>query len=191
MAYQHQGTLNSARALCEWEATGDYKEFHEPVGECTYMTLDLNSNNAEKHLRIHKGDWLVKMDNGFVVMTDNEFRRTYIPKEVLDSYTDAQSLHEAIQNIVSPKPCVEDVNDAELSKVTESIQYHQFPNTTQVVCLLTMVNGFYVLGEHSCLEHEQLDMEHLKARALCKAKAQARTMIAYAKRSGTPHLHTT
>jgi hypothetical protein len=39
-----------------------------------------------------------------------------------------------------------------LEAVIASEQYHHFPGTTLTVCLLTLTNGFTVLGESACAD---------------------------------------
>lgn len=38
-----------------------------------------------------------------------------------------------------------------------SVAFHVFPNTTTTVCLLTLRNGFGVIGESSCVSAEDFD----------------------------------
>lgn len=40
-----------------------------------------------------------------------------------------------------------------------SAQYHVFPGTTTTVCLLTLTNGYTVLGESACASPENFDEE--------------------------------
>lgn len=69
------------------------------------------------------------------------------------------------------------------SKVTENevdymvenakdIQFHQFPGTTTIVCLLTLENGFSIVGEASCIHIEDFDIDDCEVSALNDAKRQ-------------------
>lgn len=46
-----------------------------------------------------------------------------------------------------------------LESVIVSEQYHVFPNTTFTACLLTLVNGYTVLGESACASPENFNAE--------------------------------
>lgn len=41
----------------------------------------------------------------------------------------------------------------------ESVRYHQLPNTTLTVCVITIENGFSVTGESACADPENFDKE--------------------------------
>lgn len=43
--------------------------------------------------------------------------------------------------------------------VLDTELYHQFPGTTVTVCLLTLLNGFNVLGQSACVNPEDFDAE--------------------------------
>ena len=49
------------------------------------------------------------------------------------------------------------VTPQRLEKVITSEQYHVFPNTTFTSCLLTLENGYTVLGESACASPENFD----------------------------------
>ena len=49
------------------------------------------------------------------------------------------------------------VTPARLEEVIASEQYHVFPNTTFTACLLTLVNGYTVIGESACASPENFD----------------------------------
>lgn len=40
-----------------------------------------------------------------------------------------------------------------------TIQYHAFVGTTVTVCCITLKNGFTVLGEAACVDHDDFDKE--------------------------------
>lgn len=44
------------------------------------------------------------------------------------------------------------------SKIRQ-IDYYQFPNNKDTVCLITLVNGFTVLGRSACVSPENFDKE--------------------------------
>jgi len=46
-----------------------------------------------------------------------------------------------------------------LEKVIASEQFYVFPNTTFTACLLTLVNGYTVLGESACASPENFNAE--------------------------------
>lgn len=51
------------------------------------------------------------------------------------------------------------VTPEHLESVIVSEQYHVFPNTTFTACLLTLKNGYTVLGESACASPENFDAE--------------------------------
>ncbi len=46
-----------------------------------------------------------------------------------------------------------------LEEVISSEQYHVFDNTTFTACLLTLVNGYTVLGESACASPDNFDAD--------------------------------
>lgn len=51
------------------------------------------------------------------------------------------------------------VTPERLEEVIVSEQYHVFPNTTFTACLLTLENGYTVLGESACASPENFNAE--------------------------------
>ena len=51
------------------------------------------------------------------------------------------------------------VTPERLEEVIVSEQYHVFPNTTFTACLLTLKNGYTVLGESACASPENFNAE--------------------------------
>lgn len=51
------------------------------------------------------------------------------------------------------------VTPQRLEDVIVSEQYHVFPNTTFTACLLTLSNGYTVLGESACASPENFNAE--------------------------------
>lgn len=49
------------------------------------------------------------------------------------------------------------VTPERLDEVIVSESYHVFPNTTFTACLLTLKNGYTVLGESACASPENFD----------------------------------
>jgi hypothetical protein len=46
-----------------------------------------------------------------------------------------------------------------LEEVIVSEQYHVFPNTTFTVCLLTLENGYNIVGESACVDARNFNAE--------------------------------
>ena len=46
-----------------------------------------------------------------------------------------------------------------IDRVIVSERYHVFPGTTFTVCLLTLTNGYTVLGESACVSPQNFDAE--------------------------------
>ena len=51
------------------------------------------------------------------------------------------------------------VTPDQLEKVIVSEQYYVFPNTTFTACLLTLANGYTVLGESACASPENFNAD--------------------------------
>lgn len=51
------------------------------------------------------------------------------------------------------------VTPERLEQVIVSEQYHVFPNSTFTACLLTLANGYTVLGESACASPENFNAE--------------------------------
>jgi len=49
------------------------------------------------------------------------------------------------------------VTPERLEEVISSEQYHVFPGTTFTACLLTLANGYTVIGESACASPENFD----------------------------------
>ncbi len=49
------------------------------------------------------------------------------------------------------------ITPADIDAAIVREQFHQFPNTTTIVCLLTLRNGFTVTGESACASPENFD----------------------------------
>ncbi len=49
------------------------------------------------------------------------------------------------------------VTPERLEEVIVSEQYHVFPETTFTACLLTLANGYNVMGESACVSPENFD----------------------------------
>ncbi len=63
------------------------------------------------------------------------------------------------KEIVSKGLTAPRVTPARLDEVIASEQYYVFPNTTFTACLLTLVNGYTVLGESACASPENFNAE--------------------------------
>ena len=51
------------------------------------------------------------------------------------------------------------VTQERLEEVIQSEQYHVFPGTTFTACLLTLSNGYTVLGESACASPENFNAD--------------------------------
>jgi hypothetical protein len=58
------------------------------------------------------------------------------------------------KGLTAPRVTVE-----RLEEVIDKEQYHVFPDTTLTACLLTLKNGFTVLGESACASPENFNEE--------------------------------
>lgn len=67
-----------------------------------------------------------------------------------------QEIEKEIQskNLTAPR-----VTPERLEEVIVSEQYHVFPNSTFTACLLTLENGYTVLGESACASPENFNAE--------------------------------
>lgn len=51
------------------------------------------------------------------------------------------------------------IKETDLDKVIASESYHVFPGTTFTACLLTLTNGYTVLGESACASPENFNAD--------------------------------
>lgn len=58
------------------------------------------------------------------------------------------------KGLVSPR-----VTPQRIDSIVTDEQYHVFPESTVTVCLLTLENGFTVVGESACASPENFDAE--------------------------------
>lgn len=56
------------------------------------------------------------------------------------------------KGLTAPRITPEDINNK-----VYSVRYHQFGGTTVTICLLTLRNGFTVVGESACASVENFD----------------------------------
>jgi hypothetical protein len=69
-----------------------------------------------------------------------------------------------------------------LSKIEDEIlkdQYHVFDGTTLTVCVLTMKNGFHVVGESACASPENFDAEVGRKAARENARQKCWALLGY------------
>ena len=59
-----------------------------------------------------------------------------------------------LKNLNAPR-----ITPEHLDSVISNADYHGFPGTTTTVCLLTLTNGYTVLGESACASPENFDEE--------------------------------
>ena len=59
-----------------------------------------------------------------------------------------------LKNLNAPR-----ITPAHLDSVISNAEYFVFPGTTNTVCLLTLANGYGVLGESACASPENFDIE--------------------------------
>lgn len=77
----------------------------------------------------------VQFHNGYTKVKCNE-----IEKEIVE------------KGLTAPR-----VTPERLEEVVKSEQYHVFPGTTFTACLLTLINGYNVIGESACASPENFD----------------------------------
>ena len=67
-----------------------------------------------------------------------------------------QSVEQEIQSkgLTAPRVTPDRIKD-----VIAGVEYHVFPNTTVTVCLLTLANGYSVIGESACADRANFDKE--------------------------------
>ncbi len=70
----------------------------------------------------------------------------------MSEYDIEKSIQE--KNLNSPRVTPDDIDSAIMSE-----QYYVFPNSTFTVCLLTLKNGFNVVGESACASPENYNIE--------------------------------
>ena len=59
-----------------------------------------------------------------------------------------------LKNLNAPRITV-----SHIDSVINHAEYHVFPGTTTTVCLITLINGYTVLGESACASPENFDEE--------------------------------
>lgn len=143
-AHQHTGSPASATALARWLVTGSYEDVTE-TGEAKYCPAVLNHAGQTMTARI--GDWVVYEQGQYTVYADRDFKRKFLAvKEALNIAVCTVN-KEAVSNM-----------DIDFSGEIRSlgvigqhirhVQWHQFPGSDVVVCLMTLNNGFPVTGEY-------------------------------------------
>ena len=71
----------------------------------------------------------------------------------------------------------------EMVENAADIQYHHFEGTTTVVCLVTLQNGFSLVGDAACINMSDFDLELGKDIAVHKAKEQLWALEAYLRKN--------
>jgi hypothetical protein len=66
------------------------------------------------------------------------------------------------------------MTESDLDAITDSIQYHHFPDTTATVCCIKTVYGATVLGDSSCYRYDVFDAELGRKYAYQEAREQLR-----------------
>ena len=67
----------------------------------------------------------------------------------------------------------------QIENIVVSQQFHRFPDTTVVVCCLTLENGHAVTGSSQACPAEDFDEDHAKAWAREEAAVEALKLNAY------------
>jgi hypothetical protein len=98
------------------------------------------------------------LDGGKPNHSDHKGYISWSPKEQFDNGyqklpTDSTIEKEIVEKgLTAPR-----VTPERLEEVVTSEQYHVFPNTTFTACLLTLANGYTVIGESACASPENFD----------------------------------
>ena len=74
------------------------------------------------------------------------------------------------------------VKPEDLEAAIVSDEYHVFAGSTLTVCVLTLQNGFTVVGESACASHENFNKELGEKIARQKAKDKLWPLLGYALR---------
>ena len=69
------------------------------------------------------------------------------------------------KGLTAPRITQTDINNS-----VKDVQYYRFPNTTTTVCLVTLHNGFSVVGQSACASPENFDQEIGNGAALANGK---------------------
>jgi hypothetical protein len=64
------------------------------------------------------------------------------------------------------------LNPEDIENCIEDVQYHHFPGTRLIVCAIRLRNGFYVIGESSCVSDANFDPAIGKRLAAEKARSR-------------------
>jgi hypothetical protein len=83
------------------------------------------------------------------------------------------------KEIVSKGLTAPRVTPERLEEVIVSEQYHVFPGTTFTACLLTLANGYAVLGESACASPENFNAELGRKIARDNAKSKIWSLEGY------------
>ena len=75
------------------------------------------------------------------------------------------------------------VTPEKIDSVIKAADYYQFPNTTLTVCMLTLANGYHVIGESACADPANFDIELGKRIAREDAKKKIWALEGYLLRS--------
>ena len=78
------------------------------------------------------------------------------------------------KGLTAPRITLEDIEN---SVVAEA--YYIFPDTTVTICLLTLKNGFNVMGESACASPENFDKAVGRKVALANAKSKIWVLEGY------------
>lgn len=74
------------------------------------------------------------------------------------------------------------VTPERVAALTKSEQFYHFPNTTTIVCALTLKNGYTVVGESACVSELNFDAQMGIRIARQEARGKAAAAIAYGMR---------
>ena len=98
------------------------------------------------------------LDGGKPNHPDHEGYISWTPKAQFDNgYTKVTKNCDIEKEIIEKGLTAPRVTPERLEEVAVSEQYHVFPNTTFTACLLTLANGYTVMGESACASPENFD----------------------------------
>jgi hypothetical protein len=114
------------------------------------------TTHALRSVTLRHGDEGYKPSGAYCVPADTS------PAEVAqpDKLYPASELKVQLLDATAPtaaSPCAPRVTLQHIAEVIVDTEFFRFPGTTVTVCLLTLKNGFSVLGESACASPENFD----------------------------------
>lgn len=188
-AYQHDGTVNSARALHVWVAFGRYSKPEDPMEATAYTRAQLTTPDGHK-ICLNTGDWLVHEPNGtFRRYSNISFQRAFVPLEDVNHASSPQELLNLVQKGIPQGSNPNQVTQDDIDNMIREVQYHRFPDTSVTVCMVTLLHGFQIVAHHVCNDGTHpTTVEYCQSRALENAKKQIGTHVAFNKMLANPRI---